>query len=94
MCFIWGRGESQETGLHCAAGSNEGGNEGLGFHSCPLQVQPGFAQESQGTECTEEGQWVSMEIGELDLDSSEQPSVSNYHTGSTSDTEDFNDGRK
>lgn len=69
-CFIWGRGESQETGPHCAARSNEGGNEGLGFQSCPLQVHHGWPRESQGTEGAEEGWWVSMKIGELDLDSS------------------------
>lgn len=28
--------------------SNEGGNEGLGFQSCPLQVHHGWAQESWG----------------------------------------------
>lgn len=79
MCCIWGRGESQETGPHCAAQSNEGGNEGLGFQSCPLQAHLGWARESQGTEGAEEGWCVSMKIGKLDLDSSKQPSVSNYH---------------
>lgn len=34
-----------------------------------------------------------MKIGELDLDSREQPSVSNYHTGSRSDTVDFDNTR-
>lgn len=69
VCVIWGRGESQETGSHCAAGSNEGANEGLGFQSCPLQAHRAWACESQGTERVERGWWVSMKIGELDLDS-------------------------
>lgn len=34
-----------------------------------------------------------MKIGELDPDSSKQPSVSNYHTGSRNDTVDFDNIR-
>lgn len=48
VCVIWGGSESLQTGPHCAAGSNEGGNEGLGFQSCPLQVHRVWAQGKQG----------------------------------------------
>lgn len=79
VCVIWGRSESQETGPLCAVGSNEGGNEGLGFQSCHLQVHHAWAQERV----------VGInEDREASSDSSEQPSVSNYHTG-RSDTVGF-----
>lgn len=55
MCVIWGVSESLQTGPHCAAGSNEGGNEGLGFQSCPLQVHRVWAQGNQGTGRAERG---------------------------------------
>lgn len=68
VCFIWRGSGSQKTGSHCAAGSNEGGNEGLGFQIYSLQVHHYLAQDSQGTEGAEEGEWISMKITELFLD--------------------------
>lgn len=58
MCLTGKRGESHETGLYCKVGSNEGGNEGLGFQSCLLQVDLGQALETE-TARAEKARWVS-----------------------------------
>lgn len=61
--FILGPWEQWQAVPYCAVFSNDGGNEGLGFHSGPLQECWGLVQRSQGTAGTRgEVKWHQQSV--------------------------------